>query len=209
MANKTSKKSNRRKYNGPKKKYPLGKIKTLIVDDAAVNTMGIYEQKLSDVADLAVSIALDASDRGIKLDFSRESESLLDRALLNKGMALLDEGIEESEIRKVLVELGAAYLLFEQVNLVESFKVHGDIVYAPEVSDNLLIKARLPMSSNYVLFDPRASLHKVEDICFVFKDIKPRELGVKAASADDISRALAINLDAYRDIVVKELLEKL
>ena len=53
------------------------------------------------------------------------------------------------------------------------------------------------------------AMDSVADTCFVFGDVKPYQMGVKNVDPDDVVRSIGVNLDAYRDIFLKEMLEAL
>ena len=65
------------------------------------------------------------------------------------------------------------------------------------------------LNPNNVTFDTYKALDSVADSCFVFADVKPYQMGVKNADPDDVVRSIGVNLDAYRDIFLKEMLEAL
>lgn len=212
MAKKKKKKGNAKKhYSGGKKKYSLRVlneiVKTTTSRIEAGEEVSEYDKKLLSAANKTVELMSEFGHS--KLDLSRDSESYLDEVLARKGIAMQEDGADEEQIIKTLCEAGASYLLFEQINLLTSFGVVGDVYYNGEESENLMIKAHMFMNPNNVFFDPYITMEEVSGKCFIFHDVKPAEMGVEDANPDDVARALAVNLDSYRDIFSKNLLEKL
>ena len=204
-----TKKSGRKKTYHVKKKYTLRNLNEILREldqkEETGEALTDYDEKLRTATQLAVDLVMNNS----KLDLSRDSESHLDQALMMKGLAMLDGGESEGEIIKTLSETCASYLLFEQINLLTSFNVVADVHYNVEESDNLMIKAHMYLNPNNVTFDPYKAMGSVADTCFVFGDVKPYQMGVKNADPIDVVRSIGVNLDPYREVFSKEMLEAL
>lgn len=203
------KKSGKKKVHHVKRKYSLRNLNEILLEmdqkTEAGESLSDYDVKLRTTIQQTIDLIMDNR----KLDLSMDSERHLDQALMMKGVAMQKEGVDEPDIVKYLSAIGSSYLLFEQINLLTSFSVIGDIYYNAEESDNLMIKAHMYLSPNNVVFDPYEAMERVADTCFVFKDIKPSLMGIKTADPDEVVRGLGVNLDPYRDIFVNEMLEAL
>ena len=128
---------------------------------------------------------------------------------MKKGLPLQEEGMEEEQIIKELASIEASYLLFEQINLLTSFKFVGDVYYDAEKPNDLLLKASIFLSPDKILFNVNEALSSVADKCFVFADISPAQMGIKNVGLDEIVRSIGVNLDPYRNLFSREVLEKL
>lgn len=200
--------SNKSKFTS-KNKYSLKALKELLTEMdqriAAGEALSDYDVKLKNAIQKAMNLVLNSR----KLDLSGDSERYLDQVLMTKGLALQNEGVDEDEIKNTLASYATSYLLFEEINLLTAFSADADIYYDADESENLRIKANLKDSPDAVVFDPFEAMERAKDNCFVFLDIKPAEMGVKNADPDDVVRSIGVRLDAYRDIFLHAMLEKL
>ena len=203
------KKGKRTKKHRPKMKYSLKDLREMLraieKKSEEGEPLGEHERLLEN----AINQTLDISAISSKLNLSMDSESYLDEALMKKGMELQEEGMEEEQIIKELASIGASYLLFEQINLLTSFQFVGDVYYDGEKSNNLLLKASIFLSPDKILFDINEAMSNVADKCFVFTNISLAKMRVENVDSDKAIRALGVNLDPYRRIFSREVLEKL
>ena len=206
-------KNTKKKYSGPKQVYTVRSLKEIIhateqklENNEAVST---FDEKLCKAASQALSLIKLATENGFKLDLSRDSEYYLMAALMTLGVNKQDEGTEEEQIIQELSETGASYLLFEQINMLRTFGVIGEVHYDPDQSANVIIKAHTIMKSKNVLFDTYDAMNRVSSECFIFKDVAPERMGIKDADPGEVVRGLAVNLDPYSLLVQNELLYQL
>lgn len=200
--------SNKGKYTS-KNKYSLKVLKELLAGMdkkvAVGEALSEYEEKLKTAIQQAMELVMNSR----KLDLTADSERYLDQVLMTKGLELQKDGVDEDEIKRTLSSYGVSYLLFEEINFLTAFTADADIYYNAKESDNLMLKANLKGSDEIVVFDPSDAMKRSEDTCFVFLDVKPFEMGVKTADPDEVVRSIGVNLDAYRDIFLHEMLGEL
>lgn len=142
----------------------------------------------------------------VRLDFTIETESKIDKALYLLGMEKMNGGSSEEECIEYLVQITSYYQLFALCNYVEDYLtgtevsdlINISINYDEAMSENLILKVN---GSNDVdiIFDPKMALESVVDKCIFFTEIE---------GADD-NRGLVIGLDNYRDKVVEQLLSQI
>ena len=170
--------------------------------------LNVFEQKYAVALGHAMDLSQFARNNGIKrvrLDFTIDTESKLDRALNLLGMSKKKEGLTEEECVNYLIDMCSYYQLFALCNYVEDFFDRKDIEeiftvsidYNKSMSENLVIKAKENDSDVEKLFDPKQALEDVADKCIFFADVPHLEN----------VRGLAINLNKYREKVEQFLSE--
>ena len=210
---KKKKSKTKQKYNTIKKKYSVPKLQNMAAEykqrEQSGEELSEFDQKFYQAIQRTLDFTKDAFDDGIKLDFNMETEQNLDVALANIGAKMQEKGIEEEEIIKFVMETAALYQLFELVNLQVRFTVNSDIYLDHSVSDNLIIKANMPMNPEVHTFDPLEAMRRVADTCFVFKGAALSEQKTKNLSMIQNARAFGVCLDDFRNIVTHDFLEQL
>ena len=203
------KKGKSKKRRQPKMKYSLKDLREMLKAIEMKSESGTPLDEREELLKVAIQQTIAISNTSSKLDLSSDSEGYLDEALMKKGLELQEEGLEEEQIINELASVAASYLLFEQINLLTSFKFVGDVYYDAEKPNDLLLKASIFLSPDKILFNVNEALSSVADKCFVFADISPAQMGIKNVGLDEIVRSIGVNLDPYRNLFSREVLEKL
>ena len=134
----------------------------------------------------------------VRLDMTMETERYTDKALMVIAMMNLEKGMSGEECVEDLIKRASSYELFTICNFLTDFGCENEIIYEPEVSENLLIKAKkLTEEDETITFDPKLMMEELREKCFIFVDMDEDQPGV------------FICLDLYKNRVSGRLLEQL
>jgi len=160
-----------------------------------------YEEKLSIAAGYAMDLMDTARNAGmnrVRLDMTMNTEKNTDKALMIIAMMDLEKGMSEEACIEDLIKKASSYELFTICNLLTDFECENEIIYEPELSDNLLIKAKKMTGENETItFDPRLMMEELKEECFRFIHM------------DQGQTSTIIGLDLYKKRVSGRLLEQL
>lgn len=160
-----------------------------------------FDAKLSIAAGYAMDLMDTARNAGVhrvRLDMTMNTEKYTDKALMVVAMLDLEKGMSEEECVDDLIKKAASYELFTLCNLLTDFGCENELIYEPEMSENLLIKAKkLTKEDETITFDPKLMMEELREKCFMFIHLEQDE------------PSPLINLDLYKNRVSGRLLEQL
>ena len=160
-----------------------------------------FDAKLSIAAGHAMDlmdIVRHAGVNRVRLDLTMETERNTDKALMVIAMMNLEKGMSEEECTEDLIKKASSYELFTICNLLTDFGCENEIVYEPELSENLVIKAKKQTGEDEsITFDPKLMMEELREKCFIFVDMDEDQPGV------------FVSLNPYKNRVSGRLLEQL
>ena len=160
-----------------------------------------FDAKLSIAAGYAMDLMDTVRNAGVnrvRLDMTMETERYTDKALMVIAMMNLEKGMSEEECTEDLIKKASSYELFTICNFLTDFGCENEIIYDPELSENLLIKAKkLTVENEIITFDPKLMMEELREKCFIFVDMDEDQPGV------------FVSLNLYKNRVSGRLLEQL
>ena len=160
-----------------------------------------FDAKLSIAAGYAMDLMDTVRNAGVnrvRLDMTMETERYTDKALMVIAMMNLEKGMSEEECTEDLIKKASSYELFTICNFLTDFGCENEIIYDPELSENLLIKAKkLTVEDEIITFDPKLMMEELREKCFIFVDMDEEQPGV------------FVSLNLYKNRVSGRLLEQL
>ena len=206
-----SRKNKKKKYHSVKKKYTIASLSETVKNyDLMVeenDELSEYDTKLYNTMTEVLEFTKESYDLGIKLDLNMETEKNQEKALAAVGFKMQKVGVEESAIVQKVMEIASSYQLFQLVNLLVRFNLKADIIL-DDNTGRLIIKGSMPLNTKTVLFDPYSAMDRVKDECFLFKNMEIESNKAHDEGQVEAVRSFGVSLGSYRDIVVKELLER-
>lgn len=186
-------------------KYRYKTIKEIYDENISKINNGETISKFDELIGISAGYAVDFSDIArnagtsrVRLDFTFDTETNIDKAVLPVHFYNRAHGMSEEDCIKDLHKKIAAYELFALTNYMNDAGAEAEIIYDPKISENLIIKAESEQSNGTVYFDSYEALGRVLDKALFYTDEK---------IGDD--RGLMVGLFHFQRIVNNEFFTKL